>query len=473
MTTEIKTLNVFQAGFISLNNEYDLAGLPVSGEIPAWLSGSLYRNGPGKFEAAGGEYKHWFDGFAMLHKFSFENGRVSYRNRFLQTPVYREAMQTGRLSPAFSGVKLAPGVEAGPPNKMAYFNPNVNIMVVDGHYLALTEIPVALEFGAEQLNTLNAYNYDGLLDCQVFGAHPHYDFKENRLYNLGVKFGRQSYYQFYAIDGGTARPRKIAEIPVAEPAYMHSFAMTENYLIVVEFPLVVNPVDLLTSGKPFIENYRWEPQRGTNFIVVSKSTGQEVGRCQGDPVFAFHQFNAFEKDGEIILDLAGTGQFTADQGLLLDNLKAATQGSLDPARFRRYRLDLQKKRVDFEIMNPLLAELPGINYRHYNAREYRYAYAISNNRAQSEGFDNQLIKLDLYSREPRFWRETGCYPGEPVFVASPQSVSEDDGVLLSVVLDGKTGTSFLLVLDAASFTELGRALLPHHVPFGLHGIFTR
>ncbi|MBN9393335.1 MAG: carotenoid oxygenase family protein [Chloroflexi bacterium] len=472
MTTEIKPQNIFQAGFTSLNHETSLENLPVIGAIPEWLAGSLYRNGPAKFEAAGGEYKHWFDGFAMLHRFSFNNSQVSYRNRFLLTPVYREALETGRLSPAFSGVKLAPGVEAGPPNKNAYFNPDVNIMVAGGRYLALTEIPVALEFGSEELNTLNAFNYDGLLDCQVFGAHPHYDFNEKRIYNLGVKFGRQSYYQFYAFDAGRARPRKVAEVPVAEPAYLHSFAMTENYLIIVEFPLVVNPVDLLTSGKPFIENYRWEPQRATNFIVVSKATGQVVNNYQAEAFFAFHQVNAFEKGSEIIVDLPATGQFTADQSLLLDNLKAQTTGNPDPARFRRYRLSMQQNQTEFEILNPLLAEMPAINYRHYNAREYRYAYAVSNNRSQPEGFENQLIKLDVYSRELRIWREAGCYPGEPVFVASPQSVSEDDGVLLTVILDGKSGKSFLLVLDAATFEELGRAYLPHHIPFGLHGIFT-
>jgi beta,beta-carotene 9',10'-dioxygenase len=39
------------------------------------------------------------------------------------------------------------------------------------------------------------------------------------------------------------------------------------------------------------------------------------------------------------------------------------------------------------------------------------------------------------------------------------------------VLDSARGTSFLLALDASSFSELARADLPHHVPFGLHGQF--
>ncbi len=45
-------------------------------------------------------------------------------------------------------------------------------------------------------------------------------------------------------------------------------------------------------------------------------------------------------------------------------------------------------------------------------------------------------------------------------------------LLLSVVLDGKKGTSFLLVLDAPSFREIARAEVPHHIPFSFHGMYS-
>ena len=52
---------------------------------------------------------------------------------------------------------------------------------------------------------------------------------------------------------------------------------------------------------------------------------------------------------------------------------------------------------------------------------------------------------------------------------SPRARTEDDGVALSVVLDTRRRRSFLLVLDARSFTEVARAEVPHHIPFGFHG----
>jgi carotenoid cleavage dioxygenase-like enzyme len=56
-------------------------------------------------------------------------------------------------------------------------------------------------------------------------------------------------------------------------------------------------------------------------------------------------------------------------------------------------------------------------------------------------------------------------------VPQPERSAEGDGVLLSVVLDARLGTSFLLVLDAQTLRELARAECPHQIPFGLHGSY--
>ena len=69
------------------------------------------------------------------------------------------------------------------------------------------------------------------------------------------------------------------------------------------------------------------------------------------------------------------------------------------------------------------------------------------------------------------WFEEHCYPGEPVFVGAPSQTSEDDGVVLSIVLDAQKQASFLLVLDAFTFKEVARIYVPHHIPFGIHGLF--
>src|SRR5215213_3894056 len=88
----------YQRGFSTLENEIVIRQLPVQGTLPRWLSGTMLRNGPAKFEVGRHEFRHWFDGLAMLHRFTFANGSVSYANRYLLSPAYRKARETGRIS---------------------------------------------------------------------------------------------------------------------------------------------------------------------------------------------------------------------------------------------------------------------------------------------------------------------------------------------------------------------------------------
>jgi carotenoid cleavage dioxygenase-like enzyme len=115
-------------------------------------------------------------------------------------------------------------------------------------------------------------------------------------------------------------------------------------------------------------------------------------------------------------------------------------------------------------------ELPRFDYRRFNTNpDYRYVYSASINNQHRRGFYNQLAKVDIQSGQTSTWYSEECYPGEPIFVGRPDRTEEDDGVVLSVVLDAAAGTSFLLVLDASSFTEIGRAEIPHPILFGYHG----
>lgn len=75
------------------------------------------------------------------------------------------------------------------------------------------------------------------------------------------------------------------------------------------------------------------------------------------------------------------------------------------------------------------------------------------------------------THRPTYWSVQGHSAGEPIFVPNPEGTAEDDGVLLSVVLDGHSEKSYLLVLDAKSMKEVGRASMKCVVSFGFHGIY--
>lgn len=81
------------------------------------------------------------------------------------------------------------------------------------------------------------------------------------------------------------------------------------------------------------------------------------------------------------------------------------------------------------------------------------------------------MKADVGKGTAGIWHQENCYPGEPIFVPSPDSDAEDEGVVLSVVLDASERNSFLLILDAHTFEEVARARVPHPMPYGFHGGF--
>ena len=117
-------------------------------------------------------------------------------------------------------------------------------------------------------------------------------------------------------------------------------------------------------------------------------------------------------------------------------------------------------------------ELSHFDYRRLNMEPgYRYVYGVSINPDRRQEFYNQLVKVDIRTGQARRWFEPDCFPGEPIFVGPPGRTAEDEGLILSVVLDGARQNSFLLVLDAISFEEQARAEIPQPVLFGYHGAY--
>jgi carotenoid cleavage dioxygenase-like enzyme len=461
----------YRRGFETLDREIHEPRLPVEGDLPDWLSGTLIRNGPAQFEVGDQPYNHWFDGHAMLHAFRVAGGTVSYRNRFLETKSRQEALAQGEIvrsefatDPCRSLFGRVMSVFTPKPTD----NASINVARIDDAYVALTETPIPVAFDPETLETAGVVEYEDDVDAPMSTAHPLREPDTGRTITYLTEFGRQCRYHVAAIDPGSRARTVLATLDVDQPRYMHSFGMTERYVILAEWPLVVDPLDLLLRGDPFIENFEWQPERGTRVRVLRKADGAEVATCTAEAAFAFHHVNAFERDGEVVCDVVTYPDASIIDALYLDRLRGdePTPGT---GRLRRYRLPLEGGSVSATVRSDERLELPRVHEAAARGRPYRFVYGVGE---QGEGtFTDQLVKIDATSGDARVWREAGTYPGEPVFVPRPDGTAEDDGVVLSVVLDPAANRSFLLVLDAASFEERARAPVPHAIPFGFHGQF--
>ena len=454
-----------RGGFRSQENETPRTELPVEGAFPRWLRGSLLRTGPAKWEVGEQRMRHWFDGLAMLHSFSIEDGSVTYASRFLGSRAYRAAQETGEIRYAefatdpcrslFSRVAsmFSPKISD---------NANVNLMRLGKRFVAMTETPLPVEFDAETLETVGvSYEAPGILTT----AHPHLDRATGGALNYAAKLGPRSSYRFFLVRPESSKPEVIASLPVRHPAYMHSFGLTERWLVLVEFPFVVNPPSLALSGRPYIENYRWKPELGTRFTLVDRSTGEATGPFETDPYFAFHHANSYEDGDDVVVDICVYPDPGLVEDLYMERLRAGK--AVPDAELRRFRVSPGRGEVEHERLIDAI-ELPRINYGRNSERPYRYAWGVA---AGDSGWIEQVVKADLQERTRSTWREPGSYPGEPVFVAAPDAEGEDDGVLLSVVFDAGREASYLLVLDARSLDELARAAAPTHIPYGFHGQF--
>uniref|UniRef100_A0A182Q6V3 Uncharacterized protein n=1 Tax=Anopheles farauti TaxID=69004 RepID=A0A182Q6V3_9DIPT len=157
-----------------------------------------------------------------------------------------------------------------------------------------------------------------------------------------------------------------------------------------------------------------------------------------------------------------------DSGLVLQNLVR-----IEDSKATAYVMPNRTIFCKPELLCDLGCETPRIYYERHLGRPYRYFYAISSDVDASN--PGTLIKVDVVAKSKLTWCEENVYPSEPIFVPAPDPQSEDDGVVLAAMVWGREeeNRAGLLVLDAKTFTELGRCEFetPGPVPKCLHGWF--
>jgi carotenoid cleavage dioxygenase-like enzyme len=452
----------YRLGFESLEDEVALDSLPLEGRLPDWLWGTLHRVGPAKFEVGGRPLNHFYDGFSMLHRFSFDAGKVAYRNRFLESRAYRAAEDTGRL--AYLEFATNPDRSLRDRVATAFMprmtdNAGVNLIRLDAG-------PVALATGPRPIRldplSLAARGVLPRAPAELSTPYPRHDRPSGETLFFGLRLGPRPSYLLYARRGARA-VREIARLPAAHPTYLSSFAISERFAVLVECPFSFSPMELIFAGRPYFESFRWHRDRPAWFDLVDRRSGHLHSRLEAEPFFSFHSVNAFERGADLLVDLIAYPDAAVLSCLYLERLRAGAKAPLP--ELRRYRLPLLGGETSYESIAPGF-EMPEIDHAAHDGRSYRYLYG---SRHGTDTFISALQKADLETGETTQWSEAGLCPDSVCFVPRPGARDEDDGVLLTALLEPTAGVSSLLVLDARDLQELCRARLPHHLPFTLGG----
>ena len=451
--------------WVPVRQERDDYALPVKGELPRELAGTLFRNGPNpQFETPNA---HWFVGDGMLHAFTLENGRASYRNRWVRTPKFLAEHDAGRAiwsGAGFGGQKLP---DAPPTVVTDAGVANTNIIWHGGKLLALEEAHLPTEIDPTTLDTKGYVDYARRIAGPVT-AHPKIDPVTGELIFFGYNAtGPFSKGMTYGAIGASGIVNRFERFEAPYSSMVHDFIVTENYVLFPILPLT-GSLDRAMSGRPA---YMWEPDKGA-YVGIMKRGGsaKDIRWFRGDACYVFHAMNAWEEGDRIVADVMHREApvlFPAADGKPIDPEKQR-------ARLARWTFNLADGSDTFTrvYLDDLPGEFPRIDDRRAGLINQHSWFAANSTKADPGGAFNSIAHVDNTTGKRKLYElPMGDATSEPVFVPRSADAPEGDGWLLATIWRAAENRSDLAVFNATDVDcgPVATVELAGRVPFGLHG----
>ena len=455
-----------QGNHTPLNMESDAYDLVVEGEVPRELAGAYFRNGPNPQYPPRVNY-HLFDGDGMVHGFFFDDGRVSYKNRWVRTERFTLEREAGEaLFGGMSDPSVDPRVQGRSSNTA-----NTNIVWHGGKLLALWEAGLPTELDPVTLETIGPWSFGGKLrkpddasaaafegaDPGIMTAHPKLDPETGEMLFFGYDIV-PPYLMFHVVDAeGRLVRSEVIDVPFA--TMMHDFIATRDHVIFPVFPAIID-LEWAMAGEPIMQ---WRPERGAHIGIMPREGGNaDVRWFEMDPCFVFHPSNAHTDGSRIVAEVA---QFP-DCPLI-----PGPDGSSNPT-LHRWTFDLDSGDVKTEQLDDAVTDFPRLDDRNAGLdNRYSFGPAGLEPGATPLRFDS-IVRYDVKSgRRIDHRLRRGSIAGEAVFVPRSSGATEGEGFLLALVNREAEKESDLLILDAENLEAEPLAVVrcPTRVPSGFHG----
>ncbi|MGB7484865.1 MAG: carotenoid oxygenase family protein [Phormidesmis sp.] len=448
----------------------------IDGEIPADLTGTVFRNGPGLTDINGYRLKHPFDGDGMINSIAIKDGKAFYRNKFVRTAGFVAEQASGK--PEYRGVfgTQKPGGWLANAFDLKLKNiANTHIVYWGDKLLALWEAAEPHRLNPNTLETEGLDYLEGLLDQgDAFAAHPKFDPDCDgtpRMVNFGVKAGLSSTISLYEFtpDGKLARQSKQS---VPGFAFLHDFAITPNYYVFVQNPVSFNPFPFVVGLKGAAECIQFNPKQPTKIVLIPRDGQGDVRFFDTDPCFVFHHANAFEQGDQLILDSVCYDSFPTLDGS--EDYSTVDFDHVPASQLWRFTVNLATEAVEVKKLIERPCEFPTLSPQCVG-RAYRYLYMGTTDEPIKNAPLQALIKRDMETGEEQLWSAAPRgFGGEPLFVPNPEASAEDDGWVLLWIYNAASDRTELTIFNAQDITAgpVATLKLTHHVPYGLHGSFT-
>ncbi len=449
-----------RGNFAPIRMESDIHDIVVRGEIPRDLDVTYFRNGPDPQFAPRGAH-HWFGGDGMLHRFRIHDGRVSYRNRWVQTVKWKLEREAGEALFNFFG-EPDPRVRGVETDGAA----NTNIVWHGGKLLALEEGHAPFQIDPVTLNSMGPWRFDDKY-AGPMTAHPKIDPDTGEMmffgYMVDRPLGSGMSYQTVNAAGELTRSERF-DAPF--PSMVHDFITTDAHAIFPIFPLT-GSMERAMRGQPPLA---WEPEKGSHVGVMPRSGSVDDMRWfETDPCFVFHPMNAYDDGDKIVahvMQFEEAPLFPKADGSATDPKKAN-------ARLCEWVIDpgANSNEIQTRYLDDITGEFPRLDERRAGKRYRHGYYAAASSRDGGLGFD-AIVHHDFEQDARALYALPGDdSTGEPVFVPRSPDADEGDGYLIAVVYRAQDNRSDLAIFDATDVTQgpIACAELPHRVPYGFHG----
>jgi carotenoid cleavage dioxygenase-like enzyme len=444
----------------------------IEGEVPGFLRGTYYLNGPARFERTGLHYGHWLDGDGMVCALRFGEDGVSLTSRFVRGGKWRAEEEAGRalfraFGTAFDGDRLSRGgVTLESPLNVSIY-PYGDALLVFGEQ----GLPWALD--PETLETRGEHTFGGRLGpVAPFAAHPKIDPETGELFNFGVSFAAGApQLQLYRFDaeGGLVYRRRL---PLPGPCSVHDFALSGRYAVFHLSPYHLD-MQALQQGSSVMDALRWQHGAGAHLKIVSRETGEEVASVPVPERYSLHTINAFECADRLVVDILELDRPVYDQYRLPGLFETVGEG-----RPVRMVVDVGAGRVvdrreiayrfapDFAAIDPARAGRP---------YEELWMLGISATGRPGRKFFDQLVHARWNGPLDIWQAPQGQYlAGEPAFAGDPEEPGA--GAVICPLFDtrrGHRGETAFAVFDAKQVAAGPMAVLHTggalHLAF--HGVF--
>lgn len=445
-----------------VDTEIEAADLDVVGEIPADLNGLYVRNGPNPRHPTEGRY-HWFDGDGMLHAIHIENGKATYRNKWIRTEGFTAEEEAGRGLWAGVAEPRTDNPEDGSRLRLKD-TANTDVLFHNGSLVALWYLsgaPYAID--PLTLETRGAMTWGGTRSSCV-SAHAKVDPRSGEF--VFFDYGPTPPYMSYGVVSTDGIVKHFTDIEIPGARMPHDMAITENYSILMDLPLVVDS-EAAKAGRHQLSFLRDLPAR---FGIIPRLGGSdEIRWFEAEPCYIYHSINAYEDGDEVVLDVCRF-RMPGPAAIELRGPLASILNYLRLDAFvHRYRFNLKTGATREETLADRNTEFPMIHPSRLGTKN-RFAYNVSINSDVTMYFDG-LVKYDMATgAEERYGFGAGRYGSEAPFAPRPGARAEDDGYLMSFVYDAATDRSELVILDAVDLSAgpIGRVMLPVRIPNGFH-----